>query len=114
MSEPKTIESTKPGIRKLINGLNLRLAELNTESGLIRREIDALEAAYSLKFPDYQSLSLRERTVLENIALGQSNKEIAVLLGISVTTVKAHVRAIMQKLNAKNRVEAVAKMGSRT
>lgn len=53
-------------------------------------------------------LSLREQEVLQLVAQGASNKEIAEQLFISETTVKAHLRTILQKLHARNRAEAVA------
>ena len=53
-------------------------------------------------------LSLREQEVLQLVAQGASNKEIADQLFISETTVKAHLRTILQKLHARNRAEAVA------
>ena len=54
-------------------------------------------------------LSLREREVLQLVAQGGSNKGIATKLFISETTVKAHLRSILEKLHVKNRAEAVAK-----
>jgi len=53
-------------------------------------------------------LSKRERQVLKYLANGRSNKEIAQVLYISEHTAKAHVRAIMTKLNADSRTEAIA------
>jgi DNA-binding NarL/FixJ family response regulator len=53
-------------------------------------------------------LSSREREVLALLAAGASNKEIALALAVSVSTVKFHVAAITQKLGARSRVEAVA------
>jgi len=53
-------------------------------------------------------LSKRERQVLKYLANGRSNKEIAQILYISEHTAKAHVRAIMTKLNAASRTEVVA------
>ena len=53
-------------------------------------------------------LSLREQEVLQLVSQGASNKEIAEQLFISETTVKAHLRTILQKLHARNRAEAVA------
>jgi DNA-binding CsgD family transcriptional regulator len=41
---------------------------------------------------------VREREILQLLAEGQSNKEIAGLLGISVKTVETHRAAIMRKL----------------
>jgi DNA-binding NarL/FixJ family response regulator len=52
-------------------------------------------------------LSAREKEVLKLTAQGSSNKEIAANLFISDTTVKAHMRNILEKLRVKNRAEAV-------
>lgn len=52
-------------------------------------------------------LSIREKEVLKLTAQGSSNKEIAAHLFISDTTVKAHIRNILEKLRVKNRAEAV-------
>lgn len=51
-------------------------------------------------------LTDREREILEHVAEGDSNKEIAVRLQISEKTVKHHMTNILQKLQARNRVEA--------
>ncbi|MEY2608279.1 MAG: hypothetical protein QOH31_6133, partial [Verrucomicrobiota bacterium] len=53
-------------------------------------------------------ISKRERQVLKYLANGRSNKEIAQVLYISEHTAKAHVRAIMTKLNADSRAEVIA------
>jgi two-component system, NarL family, response regulator len=53
-------------------------------------------------------VSRRERQVLTYLACGRSNKEIARILYVSEHTAKAHVRAIMTKLNADSRTEAIA------
>lgn len=53
------------------------------------------------------SLSSRERNVLELIAQGQSNKEVARALGIAPETVKSHVKNIFAKLNVDKRAHAV-------
>jgi two-component system, NarL family, response regulator NreC len=47
----------------------------------------------------YDLLSGREREILQMIAEGRSNKEVASLLNISVTTVETHRGHILQKLN---------------
>jgi DNA-binding NarL/FixJ family response regulator len=52
-------------------------------------------------------LSARERQVLQLIAKGKSNKEIAVELGITPATVKCHVSVILTRLDASDRTQAV-------
>ncbi len=53
-------------------------------------------------------LTERQATVLELLATGLSNKEIARELGIAPATVKAHIAQISALLHARNRTEAVA------
>ena len=57
--------------------------------------------------PLAETLTKRERDVLELLAEGLSNKAIAARLQISDQTVKFHVAAICGKLGAANRTEAV-------
>ena len=54
-------------------------------------------------------LSDREWQVLDLLATGQSNKEIARSLGISPNTVKTHVARVYEKLGVSRRVQAVEK-----
>jgi two-component system, NarL family, response regulator len=65
----------------------------------------AAKLAESIARPD---LSKRERQVLNRLANGRSNKQIAQILYISEHTAKAHVKAIMAKLNADSRTEVIA------
>ncbi len=51
-------------------------------------------------------LTERERQILELVAGGDSNKEIASRLGLSEKTIKHHMTNILQKLQVRNRVEA--------
>ena len=54
-------------------------------------------------------LTPREQSVMELLARGKSNKEIAAALDVTERTVKFHVSAIFTKLGATNRTEAVTR-----
>lgn len=58
------------------------------------------------------SLTRRQLLVLERMSKGESNKQIAYNLNIAETTVKAHVSAILRKLNVHNRIQAVLSAGN--
>jgi DNA-binding NarL/FixJ family response regulator len=73
--------------------------------GPLGRPLPVIEAAG-------EELTPREREVLELVAQGLPNKTIAARLGISEHTVKFHVAAILGKLGAASRAEAV-RLGAR-
>ncbi|ESQ76013.1 response regulator transcription factor [Asticcacaulis sp. AC402] len=54
-------------------------------------------------------ISPRELTVLQELAAGRSNKEIAERLHIAPDTVKTHVARLFEKLEAKRRTDAINK-----
>ena len=54
-------------------------------------------------------ISPREREVLELLAAGLSNKQIADKLNVSPHTVKTHVARLFEKLDARRRTEAILK-----
>lgn len=63
--------------------------------------------AASLSFvPAGESLSPRERHIVELIAAGKSNKEIARTLNIGAETVKTHLKSVFAKLGVETRTEA--------
>lgn len=73
----------------------------------VLREFRELNAAPSGAEHLLPPLSSREMAVLGLIALGWSNKQIALLLSISHQTVKNHITAILRKLVASDRSQAV-------
>ena len=52
------------------------------------------------------SLTLREREILESVAQGLSNKRVALKLNLQEKTIKHHMTSIMAKLGVSNRTEA--------
>jgi len=79
---------------------------------LERARDDALGQAVGLRLPTLpekqgrNSLSKREREVLELLGQGLTNKEIAKTLFITESTTKVHVRKICQKLGVRSRTQA--------
>lgn len=68
--------------------------------------MDGSEEAPADGDPRLGSLSNRERSVLDFLTRGCSNKEIARTLNLHEATIKLHVRGICRKLGAKNRTQA--------
>jgi DNA-binding NarL/FixJ family response regulator len=89
-------------------------------SGFVSKDSDAVKVATAVRrvglgltaFPPKAEqpaplLSEREREVLELIAHGSTNREIAERLYLSPHTVKEHTSALYRKLHARNRADAV-------
>ncbi|WP_420547694.1 LuxR C-terminal-related transcriptional regulator [Curvivirga sp.] len=56
----------------------------------------------------WESLTRRELDLLDYLKTGQSNQQIANYLGLSVNTIKFHLKNLYTKLGVKNRAQAVA------
>src|SRR5918993_1081815 len=74
-------------------------------AALAREDVAPAAAAERLPEP----LSRRELEVLALVASGMSNKEIAGRFFVSVTTVKTHINNLYRKLDARSRIQAVAR-----
>ena len=73
---------------------------------VVSSQIARLLGKHAETLPD--DLSAREAEVLQLIAIGRSNKDISMVLSISVSTVATHIRNILQKTGCANRTEAAA------
>jgi DNA-binding NarL/FixJ family response regulator len=72
----------------------------------IRTRLSQTSVQVPLPRASSRCLTQKQVEVLELIGAGHTNKEIATQLAISVETVKGHVKEILERLNAKNRMEA--------
>jgi DNA-binding NarL/FixJ family response regulator len=89
--------------------------QLREAEGLARRlgmsrlvvEINSvLHVREGVGFPD--ELTAREVEVLRLLAIGRTNKDVSLVLDISLNTVATHVRSILNKTQCANRTEAAA------
>lgn len=71
-----------------------------------KRYIDPAVASLLAERVTHRSLTSREIEVLQMVAKGMGNKEIAASLNIAEVTVKLHVSHVLEKLNVKDRTEA--------
>jgi two-component system, NarL family, nitrate/nitrite response regulator NarL len=71
-------------------------------------EVDQIGLVRGLDHQHFEArkLSRKEIAILSRLTLGDSNKTIARTVGIAEATVKAHVKAILRKINVKNRTQA--------
>jgi DNA-binding NarL/FixJ family response regulator len=77
-------------------------------SRMLARMPAQLSGAKQLSQPD--DLTAREREVLDLLAEGASNRQIARSLGLSLKTVQNHVSRILDKLQAADRTQAVLRL----
>ncbi len=118
------IRAESPGTRVLLVSGAGRMAPAAARaagaSGFISKDLDAREVVAAVRVigsgmtmfePKAEQpaplLSEREREVLDLIAVGSTNREIAEKLYLSPHTVKEHTSALYRKLGARNRAEAV-------
>ncbi|TMM00728.1 MAG: response regulator transcription factor [Actinobacteria bacterium] len=118
------IRSASPSTRVLlISGagrMSPAAARAAGASGFVSKDLEAREVAAAVRMvgmgmtmfapkSDQPAplLSEREREVLDLIAAGSTNREIAERLYLSPHTVKEHTSALYRKLGARNRAEAV-------
>lgn len=92
--------------------LALKLAKPKVETVIVERPVPvAPAAAFTLNTAELDRLGLssRELEVLQLMADGLSNQEIAGRLFVSLNTVKTHASRVFEKLDVKRRTQAVEK-----
>jgi DNA-binding NarL/FixJ family response regulator len=85
-------------IRRVVAGERVVLADAGGSSG----------AMLSRKLREHR-LTRREYDILRRVAMGETNPEIAAALGLTRNTVKTYLQRALEKLGARNRVEALAR-----
>ena len=84
------------------------LAQLSSRLVDDVRNLDAELAVYGQEAaPIFAPLSPREVEILDNIAQGMTNKQVAYALSISEQTVKNHMSSSLRKLSVNDRTQAV-------
>ncbi|GGE93491.1 response regulator transcription factor [Stappia taiwanensis] len=106
---PMAVEAIKQGAHDFIE----KPFDADTVLTRVREAIEASQKnaakaePASPAFPGADSLTPREREVLDEITAGASNKEAGRTLGISPRTIEVHRARIMEKLGARNAADLV-------
>jgi DNA-binding NarL/FixJ family response regulator len=97
-------------IRRVSNGeylINDKVFSRPTVASRVLKEFRELAVYGSDAQPIFAPLSPREVEILDNIAQGMTNKQVAYALSISEQTVKNHMSSILRKLSVNDRTQAV-------
>jgi DNA-binding NarL/FixJ family response regulator len=122
LSKPRVIVMTsydsEEDIRKALSAGAKAFLAKGSNPAQIRQAVRIVANGESLVSPEigfklalsisHRELSKRETDVLQYLALGSSNKEIARALYVSEGTVKNHVKSVLRKLDASGRAQAIA------
>jgi DNA-binding CsgD family transcriptional regulator len=107
-SQPKKLTSKNAALSRNASAQQIRAAAMAVAAGLqITRTDSSAAAENETELAFVEPLTDRELRVLNLLADGLSNPQIARLLSISRNTVKFHVSSIISKLGAASRTEAV-------
>jgi DNA-binding NarL/FixJ family response regulator len=104
MAEPAELVAT---IRRAADGEDPLRDELIGRPDLMERIVDEMRGSILADAQPASILTERELDVLVHVARGMRNRQIADALGLSVSTVKNHLSAILHKLGVPNRTHAV-------
>ncbi len=104
--------STPADVREAIQAVRAGGAPMSAE--IARRVVEAFHAPAKPAGGEEVKLSKRETEILELLTKGLANKEIADRLGLSVETVRVHLKRIYEKLHVRSRTEAAMKFRDST
>jgi len=76
---------------------------------IARRMVGFFEAAASASATPFPNLTAREREILDLVARGWSNQQIAAQLGLSIKTIRNHVSSVFTKIQVVDRAQAIVK-----
>ena len=99
--------STPAEIRSAITEVRAGGAPMSAE--IARRVVEAFHRPMQPAGSEDAQLSKRETEILEHLTKGLANKEIADRLGLSIETIRAHLKRIYEKLHVHSRTEAAMK-----
>lgn len=99
------------GNKSILSFLNLFVSiKEHPEVQQLRPLYEKKELVYNDRVKNFvDNLSVRENEIYKRMCEGNTNKEIARSLNVSPDTIKWHIKNIFQKLNVKNRSEAIKK-----
>jgi len=92
---------------KIINALDELFEGGSPMTSSIARKVVASFSKVNINDTNVETLTLREKEILDSLARGRMNKEVANELEISIGTVRKHIQHIYEKLHVNTRVEAV-------
>jgi DNA-binding NarL/FixJ family response regulator len=92
---------------KIINALDELFEGGSPMSSSIARKVVASFSKVNINDANVETLTSREKEILDSLARGKMNKEVANELDISLGTVRKHIQHIYEKLQVNTRVEAV-------
>ena len=92
---------------KIINALDELFEGGSPMTSSIARKVVASFSKVNINDANVETLTAREKEILDSLARGKMNKEVANELEISLGTVRKHIQHIYEKLHVNTRVEAV-------